>query len=95
MAHRSLWTALAGQFLNELGYHQGTVNQNGARKKGQSLEPICPSLQHPELPLAVYQVSGEFAMLWHGAQAGAFDLRTAVLEAMTAFRRAGKQGWGL
>lgn len=34
-------------------------------------------------------------MLWHGAQAGAFDLRTAVLESMTAFRRAGKQGWGL
>lgn len=33
-------------------------------------------------------------MLWHGAQAGAFDLRTAVLEAVTAFRRAGKQGWG-
>ncbi|KAK7803978.1 hypothetical protein U0070_012445 [Myodes glareolus] len=45
--------------------------------------------KHPELPLAVYQVSGEFAMLWHGAQAGAFDLRTAVLESVTAFRRAG------
>ncbi|NIG58987.1 delta-aminolevulinic acid dehydratase isoform 1 [Pontoporia blainvillei] len=44
---------------------------------------------HPELPLAVYHVSGEFAMLWHGAQAGAFDLKAAVLEVMTAFRRAG------
>lgn len=71
------------------------MNQDGAGRKGQLLKPMCPSLQHPELPLAVYQVSGEFAMLWHGAQAGAFDLRTAVLEAMTAFRRAGKQGWGL
>lgn len=30
-------------------------------------------------------------MLWHGAQAGAFDLKAAVLEAMTALRRAGKQ----
>ena len=68
------------------------VNQNGAGKKRQSLEPVCLSLQHPELPLAVYQVSGEFAMLWHGAQAGAFDLRTAVLETMTAFRRADKKG---
>lgn len=29
-------------------------------------------------------------MLWHGAQAGAFDLKAAVLEVMTAFRRAGK-----
>uniref|UniRef100_A0A452FCX9 Delta-aminolevulinic acid dehydratase n=1 Tax=Capra hircus TaxID=9925 RepID=A0A452FCX9_CAPHI len=56
------------------------------------LQPACPLLlpqQHPELPLAVYHVSGEFAMLWHGAQAGAFDLKAAVLEVMTAFRRAG------
>ncbi|TRZ03571.1 hypothetical protein DNTS_013489 [Danionella cerebrum] len=45
--------------------------------------------KHPTHPLAVYNVSGEFAMLWHGAEAGAFELRTAVLEAMTAFRRAG------
>uniref|UniRef100_A0A8C2ZRT7 Delta-aminolevulinic acid dehydratase n=1 Tax=Cyclopterus lumpus TaxID=8103 RepID=A0A8C2ZRT7_CYCLU len=43
----------------------------------------------PTHPLAVYNVSGEFAMMWHGAQAGAFDLRAAVMEAMTAFRRAG------
>ncbi|KAK6470994.1 delta-aminolevulinic acid dehydratase-like isoform X1 [Huso huso] len=45
--------------------------------------------KHPTHPLAVYHVSGEFAMLWHGAQAGAFELRSAVMEAMTAFRRAG------
>lgn len=31
-------------------------------------------------------------MMWHGAQAGAFDLRAAVMEAMTAFRRAGESG---
>jgi hypothetical protein len=53
--------------------------------------PITASPQHPSLPLAVYHVSGEFAMLWHGSRAGAFDLKAAVLEAMTAFRRAGKQ----
>ncbi|XP_075435334.1 delta-aminolevulinic acid dehydratase [Ascaphus truei] len=45
--------------------------------------------KHPALPLAVYHVSGEYAMLWHGAQAGAFNLKVAVLEAMTGFRRAG------
>lgn len=39
----------------------------------------------------MYNVSGEFAMMWHGAQAGAFDLRAAVMEAMTAFRRAGER----
>jgi hypothetical protein len=31
--------------------------------------------QHPDKPLAVYQVSGEYAMLWHAAQAGAVDLK--------------------
>lgn len=72
----------------------GPEHSDRAGRKGRSLEHMFHSLQHPELPLAVYQVSGEFAMLWHGAQAGAFDLRTAVLEAMTAFRRAGKQEWG-
>ncbi|XP_069465893.1 delta-aminolevulinic acid dehydratase [Ambystoma mexicanum] len=45
--------------------------------------------RHPDHPLAVYHVSGEYAMLWHGAQAGAFDLKVAVLESMTGFRRAG------
>lgn len=45
--------------------------------------------RHPTHPLAVYHVSGEFAMLWHGAQAGAFSLEAAVREAVTAFRRAG------
>ncbi|EMP31403.1 Delta-aminolevulinic acid dehydratase [Chelonia mydas] len=44
--------------------------------------------KHPTHPLAVYHVSGEFAMLWHGAQAGAFSLKTAVMEVMTGFRRA-------
>lgn len=48
--------------------------------------------QHPSHPLAVYHVSGEFAMLWHGAQAGAFDLKAAVMEAMAGFRRAGERG---
>ncbi|CAL1569599.1 unnamed protein product [Knipowitschia caucasica] len=43
----------------------------------------------PSHPLAVYNVSGEFSMMWHGAQAGAFELRAAVMEAMTSFRRAG------
>uniref|UniRef100_A0A8C3SPQ6 Delta-aminolevulinic acid dehydratase n=1 Tax=Chelydra serpentina TaxID=8475 RepID=A0A8C3SPQ6_CHESE len=45
--------------------------------------------KHPTHPLAVYHVSGEFAMLWHGAQAGAFNLKTAVMEVVTGFRRAG------
>jgi porphobilinogen synthase len=41
------------------------------------------------LPLAAYQVSGEYAMLEAAAAAGAFDRRTAILESLTAIRRAG------
>ena len=36
------------------------------------------------------QVSGEYAMLWHGSTAGAFDLKTIVLESLTSMRRAGE-----
>jgi porphobilinogen synthase len=42
-----------------------------------------------KVPIAVYQVSGEYAMLYHAAAAGAFKLRPAVLESLTAMRRAG------
>ena len=31
------------------------------------------------VPVAVYQVSGEYAMLYHGAAAGAFNLKTGTL----------------
>ncbi|MCX7818441.1 MAG: porphobilinogen synthase [Kiritimatiellae bacterium] len=41
------------------------------------------------VPVLAYQVSGEFAMLWHAAAAGAMDLRAATLETITAFHRAG------
>ena len=36
------------------------------------------------------QVSGEYAMLWHGSVAGAFDLKTIVMESVTSMRRAGE-----
>ena len=36
------------------------------------------------------QVSGEYAMLWHGSVAGAFDLKTTVMESVTSMRRAGE-----
>lgn len=44
----------------------------------------------PNHPLFVYQVSGEYAMLWHGAKNGAFDLGAIVMESLTSMRRAGK-----
>ena len=35
------------------------------------------------------QVSGEYAMLYHGAAAGAFDLRDILEETLTSMRRSG------
>ncbi|XP_028394740.1 delta-aminolevulinic acid dehydratase-like [Dendronephthya gigantea] len=43
----------------------------------------------PHLPLAIYQVSGEYAMLYHASQAGAFKLKDSVLETLQCMRRAG------
>jgi porphobilinogen synthase len=47
--------------------------------------------EHTALPLAAYQVSGEYAMLRYAAAAGAINERSAVLETWTAIRRAGAQ----
>eukprot|EP00759_Apiculatamorpha_spiralis_P007325 PhF_6_TR1433/c0_g1_i2/m.2531/K01698/hemB, ALAD; porphobilinogen synthase len=41
------------------------------------------------VPVAVYHVSGEYAMLYHGAKAGSIDLKAGVMESMQSMRRAG------
>jgi porphobilinogen synthase len=57
---------------------------------GPFLDIIKEVKQHfPHYPLAVYQVSGEYAMLWYAARANAFDLKTAVIESLMGMRRAG------
>ncbi|KNE70586.1 hypothetical protein AMAG_14712 [Allomyces macrogynus ATCC 38327] len=43
----------------------------------------------PDLPIAIYQVSGEYAMLYHGAAAGAYALEDAVFESLESGLRAG------
>lgn len=42
-----------------------------------------------QVPTAVYQVSGEYAMLAAAAQNGWLDLQSCVLESLLAFKRAG------
>ncbi|XP_071856019.1 porphobilinogen synthase isoform X1 [Bombus fervidus] len=44
---------------------------------------------HPEYPMFVYQVSGEYAMLYHGAQNGAINLENVLKEVLLSMRRAG------
>eukprot|EP00002_Diphylleia_rotans_P017815 TRINITY_DN3457_c0_g1_i1.p1 TRINITY_DN3457_c0_g1~~TRINITY_DN3457_c0_g1_i1.p1 ORF type:complete len:335 (-),score=64.38 TRINITY_DN3457_c0_g1_i1:142-1146(-) len=53
------------------------------------LDLIRDTAERTTLPVAVYQVSGEFAMLHHAAAAGSFDLKAAVMESLQGFRRAG------
>lgn len=43
----------------------------------------------PDHPLACYQVSGEFAMVVAGANAGVYDLRTMAFESVQGMLRAG------
>jgi porphobilinogen synthase len=53
------------------------------------LDVVAASRAATNLPLAAYVVSGEYAMVHAAARDGAFDTRAAVLETLTAVRRAG------
>jgi porphobilinogen synthase len=56
---------------------------------GAYLDVIRVVRERYELPLAAYQVSGEFAMIKAAAQNGWLDERRAALESLLAIRRAG------
>ncbi|MDQ2077835.1 porphobilinogen synthase [Marinimicrobium sp. ABcell2] len=53
------------------------------------LDVLAHIRAHSSRPLAVYQVSGEYAMIKAGAQAGVIDERAVALESLLAFKRAG------
>ena len=53
------------------------------------LDLIAAARARFDLPIAAYQVSGEYAMLAAAAERGWLDLRRATLEAVTAIVRAG------
>ncbi len=54
-----------------------------------SLDLLAEARRRFDLPLAAYQVSGEFAMVEAAAQRGWIDRRGAALETLTAIARAG------
>ncbi len=56
---------------------------------GAYLDILRDIRERTELPLAAYQVSGEYAMIKFAAQAGAIDERNVVLESLGAIKRAG------
>ena len=43
----------------------------------------------PDHPLAAYQVSGEYSMLYHASMQGTFSLKEVVLESLTSLHRSG------
>jgi porphobilinogen synthase len=53
------------------------------------LDVIAEIRRRTELPIAAYQVSGEYSMVKAAAAAGYLDERATVLETLTAIRRAG------
>jgi len=56
---------------------------------GPYLDVIAALRQATDLPVAAYQVSGEYAMLKAAAQQGWLDERQVVLESLLSIRRAG------
>ena len=56
---------------------------------GFYLDIIRDTADEVDVPVAVYQVSGEYAMLYHAAKAGAFGLEEGVEESLLAMQRAG------
>jgi porphobilinogen synthase len=56
---------------------------------GPYLDIVRDCKERVNVPIAIYQVSGEYAMLYHAAAAGSFKLDEAVLESLVCMRRAG------
>lgn len=56
---------------------------------GAYLDIVRDIRERSDLPLAAYQVSGEYAMIKFAAKAGAIDERSVVLESLGAIKRAG------
>jgi porphobilinogen synthase len=56
---------------------------------GAYLDIIAAVRQHTTLPVAAYQVSGEYLMIESAAAAGWLDRKAIILESLTAIKRAG------
>ncbi len=55
------------------------------------LDVIAAVRRAVDVPVAAYHVSGEYAMLAAAAEAGVVDREAAILETLTAIKRAGAQ----
>ena len=53
------------------------------------LDVLAGAVERSSVPVAVYQVSGEYAMIQAASQNGWIDGEAVMLESLTAFKRAG------
>ena len=53
------------------------------------LDLICQARRRFDVPIAAYQVSGEFSMIMAAARNGWIDQERAMMETLTSIRRAG------
>lgn len=44
---------------------------------------------HPEYPMFIYQVSGEYSMIYHASRNNVADFKVILMEILTSMRRAG------
>lgn len=72
------WLLQEGAFITSLHKPAGTY-----------LDVISDIRAASKLPLAAYQVSGEYAMIKFAARAGAIDERKVVRETLGAIKRTG------
>ena len=80
----------AREALRELALDEGEgADVIMVKPAGPYLDIIHRMRQKTALPVAAYQVSGEYAMLKAASQNGWLDERDVVLESLYAIRRAG------
>ena len=68
------------------------ISEDLGEPAGPYLDIIRQVRDHCDLPLAAYQVSGEYAMIRGAAQNGWIDGEKAMMESLLAFKRAGCDG---
>jgi porphobilinogen synthase len=81
--------------------HEAIIEAQQDAAEGADILMVKPALPYldvikelksrVDLPLAAYQVSGEYASLMFAAKAGAADLRAVAMESLTAITRAGAE----
>jgi porphobilinogen synthase len=85
--------------MNPANRREAILESLADEKEGADILMVIPALAYMDvvrdiresssLPLAVYNVSGEYSMLKMAAKAGVIDYEKVMMETMVGFKRAG------